>query len=139
MDSELKDPGEPVFAEPVASTLLEPAHREWTVTHNLATNDVTQRIINNDARIRLDDIDLEMKKDTNEIYMYCNNNYDTLRGEVVTTRSLKRKDWHTISITRTVLTSTKTHFCIRATLDAYEGDARIFSKSWDERIPRQMM
>ncbi|MBP1908288.1 CocE/NonD family hydrolase [Methanolobus bombayensis] len=139
MDSELTDLGEPVFAEPVASTLLEPAHREWTVTHNLATNDVTQRIINNDARIRLDDIDLEIKKDTNEIYMYCNNNYATLRGEVVTTRSLKRKDWHTTNITRTVLTSTKTHFCIRATLDAYEGDARIFSKSWDERIPRQMM
>ncbi len=139
MDNKLPDLGQPDFAEPVQTTLIAPAHREWIVTHNLATNDVIQKIINNDAKIRLDEIDLEMQKDTNEIYSYCNNNYATLRGEVVTTRSLKRKDWHAISITRTVLTSTKTHFCIRATLDAYEGDARIFSKSWDEAIPRHLM
>jgi len=42
-------------------------------------------------------------------------------------------------LTRTVLTSTRTHFRIRATLDAYEGDARIFSKSWDEKIARDMI
>ncbi|WP_406661798.1 CocE/NonD family hydrolase [Methanolobus sp. ZRKC3] len=138
-DSEIPDMGQPVMAEPVPTILLAPAHREWTVTHNLATNDVTQKIINNDAKIRLDEIDLEMQKDSTEIYTYCNNNYDTVRGEVLTTCSLKRRDWHATSITRTVLTSTRTHFYIRATLDAYEGDVRIFSKSWDEAIPREMM
>jgi hypothetical protein len=139
VDSKLPDMGQPVMAESVPTTLLAPAHREWTVTHNLATNDVTQKIINKDAKIRLDEIDLEMQKDSTETYTYCNNNYDTVRGEVLTTRSLKRGDWHAISITRTILTSTRTHFYIRATLDAYEGDVRIFSKSWDEAIPREMM
>ncbi|MGM0771849.1 MAG: CocE/NonD family hydrolase [Halobacteriota archaeon] len=139
LDKEIPDMGKPVMAEPVPTTVLAPAHREWTVTHNLATNDVIQKIINNDAKIRLDEIDLVMQKDSTEIYSYCNNNYDTVRGEVLTKRSLKRGSWHAITITRTVLTSTRTHFYIRATLDAYEGDVRIFSKSWDEAIPREMM
>ena len=30
-------------------------------------------------------------------------------------------------------------FQIRATLDAYEGDARIFARSWDEVVPRNLV
>jgi hypothetical protein len=138
-DEKLPEMGSPMMAEPVPTTLLAPAKREWTVTHNLSSNEVKQKIINNDSRIHLDDIDLELKKDTTEVYSYFNNNYDTVRGEVNTIRSLKRGDWHAISITRTVLTSTRTHFRIRAILDAYEGDTRFFSKSWDETIPRDMI
>ncbi|TGC09099.1 CocE/NonD family hydrolase [Methanolobus halotolerans] len=138
-DEELPELGLPVMAEPVPTTLIVPAKREWTVTHNLASNEVKQKIINNDSRIRLDDIDLELQKDTTEVYTYFNNNYDTVRGEVNTIRSLKRGEWHAVSITRTVLTSTRRHFRIRAILDAYEGDTRFFSKSWDETIPRNMM
>jgi hypothetical protein len=58
---------------------------------------------------------------------------------VESTRSLARGDWKIETLTRTVLTSTPTHFQIRAILDAYEGDTRIFSKSWDDLIPRDMM
>ena len=51
-------------------------------------------------------------------------------------RSFRRKDWSVKTITRTVLTSDEAYFFIRAELDAYEGDVRIFSKSWDEKILR---
>jgi len=138
-DDKLPDIGEPVLSEPIRSTLLEPAKREWTVQHNLATNEVKQQIINNDAFLRLDDINLEIGKETTEVYSYLNNNYNTVRGEVESTRSLARGDWKIETLTRTVLTSTPTHFQIRAILDAYEGDTRIFSKSWDDLIPRDMM
>ncbi len=37
------------------------------------------------------------------------------------------------------MTSTEDGFQIRATLDAFEGDARIFARSWDESIPRKLV
>jgi hypothetical protein len=33
----------------------------------------------------------------------------------------------------------KTHFILEASLDAYEGDQRIASRNWQERIARDMM
>ncbi|MFW6043540.1 MAG: CocE/NonD family hydrolase [Marinilabiliaceae bacterium] len=137
-DDKLRDMGKPNVTRDTPTTLLVPAHREWEVKHNLATNEVMLHVTNNDPQYRLDDINWTIRKDVTEKYSYKNNNYDTLRGEVISTRQFKRNDWEAYTVTRTILTSTRTHFWIRATLDAYEGDTRVFSKSWDERVARQL-
>lgn len=120
-------------------TLLEPAHREWTVQHNLATNESVLQVINDDMRFRLDHIDWEVCRKVTERYSYRNYRYDTVRGEVSASRHFRRGEWRTQTSTRTVLTSTRTHFRLSATLDAYEGDSRIFSKSWNEVVPRDLI
>ena len=125
-------------AREIPTTLLVPAKREWIVQHNLANNHVSLNVTNNDPLYRLDDIDWTIQKDVTEQYSYQNNNYDTLRGEVKSVRSFTREDSTLRANTHTILTSTRTHFRIRATLDAYEGDTRIFSKTWDEKIPRSL-
>ncbi|MGM0574088.1 MAG: CocE/NonD family hydrolase C-terminal non-catalytic domain-containing protein, partial [Bacteroidota bacterium] len=122
----------------IPTTLLVPAKREWIVQHNLANNHVSLHVTNNDPLYRLDDINWIIQKDVTEQYSYQNNNYDTLRGEVTSVRSFSREDLTLLTNTHTILTSTRTHFRIRATLDAYEGDTRIFSKTWDEKIPRSL-
>ncbi len=129
----------PQAAIPIATTLLAPAHREWKVIRNLATNEVTLDVINNDATYRLDDIDLAISRSVDEQFSYRSNRYDTLRAEVTSERGFSRDGWNVRSVTRTVMSSTRTHFRIRATLDAYEGDARIFAKSWDESIARDYL
>lgn len=126
----------PEMAPPVRTTLLAPEKREWTLVHNLANNEVCQNIINDSGEYRLDDINLSIQKDSREHYIYRNNRYDTLMARVHSSSSFNRDDWNVQTVTDTVLTSTVTHFRIRATLDAYEGDARIFAKSWDETVPR---
>lgn len=138
-DENLRDMGEGRSDPPPPTTLLAPAERQWTVIHNLASNEVVQNVINNDARIRLDDIGLTFSRDVTERYSYRSDRYDTVRGEVVQERHFERDDWRVRTVTRTVLTSTRTHFLIRATLDAYEGDVRVFSKSWDESIVRDFV
>jgi hypothetical protein len=35
-----------------------------------------------------------------------------------------------------VLTGDAGHFRLHTTLDAYDGDARVFSRSWSQRIAR---
>ncbi len=138
-DDHLRPFDPPEEAPPIPSTLIAPAHREWTVVHNLRNNEVALDVINNDATIRLDDVDLTVCKDVEERFTYRNNRYDTLRAEVTGKRGFRRGDWEVRTVTRTVLSSTRTHFRIRATLDAYEGDARIFARSWDEMIPRDFL
>lgn len=138
-DEALRDMGKPELEQQLETTLLAPAKREWKVEHNLATNEVSLNVVNNDAKIRIENINWAITKNVREKYSYQNNNYDTVRGEVVSERSFERGAWQAYTITRTVLTSTKTHFVIRATLDAYEGDTRIFSQSWDERIARDLL
>ena len=49
---------------------------------------------------------------------------------------LSRGAWNTETRTRTVMTSTRTEFLIRASLEAYENAKRVFERSWDVRIPR---
>ncbi len=139
LDNQLRDLGTPRLEEELSTTLHVPAKREWQVIHNLASNEVTLHVTNNDAQYTIDDINWTIRKDVTEKYSYQSYNYDTLRGEVISRRSFKRGDWSTFTITRTVLTSTKTHFVIRASLDAYEGDVRVFSKSWNERIKRDYL
>lgn len=131
--------GSPTKGKGLEKTILAPASREWKVIHDLSTNEVEQHIINNDPRYRLEHIDLEVQKDVSEHYSYVNNIYSTVRGEVNSLRRFKRARWEARSKTQTILTATPSHFHIRATLDAYEGDARIFSKSWDEKIKRDMI
>ena len=138
-DKTLRSLGEGRSAPAPKSTLLAPAERDWTVVHNLASNEVSLNVVNNDARLRLDDIDLTICRKVKERFSYRNNRYDTLRAEVTQTRLFQRRDWDIATIGRTVLTSTRTHFIVRATLDAYEGDVRVFSKSWNESIPRDLI
>ena len=138
-DLNLRDLGEPDEGRSMPTTLLVPSHREWEVKHNLATNEVILHVTNNDPQYTLDDINWTIQKDVTEKYVYKNNNYDTLRGEVTSKRRFKRDDWEATTITKTILTSSRTHFRIHATLDAYEKDARIFSKTWDESIPRDFL
>ena len=71
-----------------------------------------------------------------ETYTYRADDFSSVRGETLCTRGFKRKDWCIKTVTRTVLTSSSAHFHLLADLDAYEGDKRVYCRSWDTRIPR---
>ncbi|WP_101065785.1 CocE/NonD family hydrolase [Roseovarius salinarum] len=138
-DSDLRPFGPPQMAEAPPTTLLAPADRRWSVNFDLASNQVALDVINNDARYVFADTGLEVGRDTRESYSYTGNDYATLRGEVAQERHFRRGEWDARTVTHTTLTATEGTFQIRATLDAYEGDARIFARSWDEEVPRDLV
>lgn len=123
----------------ISSRILEPEKRDWTVSHNLKDSCVQVNVINDEPVVYLKGIDLAMKREVQESYSHFSNKVNSVRGEVVSKRSFTRMGRELSAITRTVLTSTMSQFKIVATLDAYDGEVRIFSKSWDESIPRDMM
>jgi len=138
-DQALRPFGPPVAAPSPPATLLAPATREWTVEQNLATNRVALNVVNDDPVLRLEDSGIETSRETLEEYSYQNDDAATLRGVVRQVRRFRRGRWQVETVTRTVLTSTPTHFVVAATLDAYEGDVRVFSRSWNETIARDLV
>jgi hypothetical protein len=61
------------------------------------------------------------------------------RAENIQTIVLRRGDWTVRVETRTRLSAASDAFHLQAELEAYEGDACIFSKDWDRTIPRELV
>ncbi len=130
---------EPEGASPMAKTLLQPTQESWQVIRDLANDRTTLEVVNDEGRYRIDDIDLEIAARVTERYQYSYGSYDSISGWTEWQRSFKRGDWEVHTLTRTLMTSDPENFRIRATLDAWEGDTRIFARTWDETIPRDLV
>ena len=50
--------------------------------------------------------------------------------------TLAREDWHTRVETDSRMTATATEFLVSHTLDAYEGDERVYARTWTLTFPR---
>ena len=130
---------EPEGAPPIRKTLLQPTRQHWTVQRDLAQDTTILEVLNDEGTARLDDIDLEVANVTTERYSFDGADYNSLRGWVAWNRSYRRGDWRVQIVTRTLLTSDAEQFRIRATLDAFENDSRVFAKSWDTAIARDLV
>ncbi|GJL61037.1 MAG: peptidase S15 [Nitrospirales bacterium] len=139
LDAQLPAFEVPEGARPLAKTLIEPEHHNWRVIRDLAKDKSTLEVINDKGVYRLDDIDLEVQNKTVETYTYQADDFSSVKGETWCVRGFKRKDWAVKTITRTVLTSSPTHFHLLADLDAYEGEKRVYCQSWDTTIPRDFI
>lgn len=138
-DQHLADLGSPETAPPLEKTVLVPGCQDWRINHDLATDQSTLTVVLDEGKYRLESIDMEIGSRMEERYSFRYGDFDSVRGETHWERSFKRGDWSVRTVTRTVLTSTKTHFCIRADLDAFEGDSHVYCQSWDRTIPRSMV
>jgi putative CocE/NonD family hydrolase len=119
--------------------LKEPAYRSWNVNYNLASNQNSLNVINKEETFFIKDKELEFGSTAFEKYSYTNNSYDSLKAEMETRRSFKRKEDEIYIITKTVMKSDKKNFMIKADLDAYKNETRIYTKTWDENIPRDFI
>lgn len=135
-DAEVKF-GPPVSAEPTTTTgIIHAPDYKWNVIRDLIKDESTLDVIKDNGIFYLDTIDLQVSDYNEERYCIRNDLTDTLRGETLWKKTLKRGDWEIHTDAKTILTSDKENFYIHATLDAWEGEIRVFSKNWQEKIPR---
>ncbi|QEL09832.1 CocE/NonD family hydrolase [Kushneria phosphatilytica] len=129
----------PEAAESLPTTVLQSGHEAWQVIRDLANDRTTLEIVNDEGRYRFDDTGMEIAARVTERYGYAYGDYDSVEGWTEWERHFRRGDWSVRTVTRTLMTSDPTHFRIRATLDAWEGETRLHAQSWDERIPRDLV
>jgi hypothetical protein len=114
-------------------------HHNWRVIRDLAADTSTLEVINDDGTVYFPDLDLELQRRALEWYSYQGADFTSVRGETLWERSLRRGDWAVRSVTRTILTSTPTHFRVHAQLDAFEGERRIYAQTWNQDIERDLV
>lgn len=136
-DQELPDFESAEGTTPIDTPILRAPNRDWSVRHDLARNESQLQVLKDVGGYCLPHAqNLELERKTTETYTYRNNDFASVKGEVRSVRTLRRGRWEVQTITRTRLTSSATHFYVNADLDAYEGERRTFSNSWDIRVRR---
>ena len=131
--------GEPEGAPPLRTERLTQGRHAWQVIRDLVEGRSTLEVINDEGAYRIPEIDLTIRRSTEERYSFCEDDHGSLRGITETEREFSREGWRTLTKTWTELTSDAENFYISAWLDAYEGDRRIYSQTWDETIPRDLV
>jgi hypothetical protein len=118
---------------------LTTPHHNWRVIRDLAADTSTLEVINDDGTVRFPDLDLDLQRRALEWYGYQGMDFCSARGETLWERGFRRGDWSVRTVTRTLLTSTPTHFQLHAQLDAFEVDHRVYAQTWNEDIARDLV
>ncbi len=120
-------------------TMLRPAKSDWAVHRDLATDVSTLEVVQDRGKYRIEDIDFEVDRRAVERYSIHSGDAESAAGETEWTMHFRRADWDVRTETKTRLTCNKTHFIINATLDAYQGEDRVFSKVWNKKVHRDFL
>jgi len=136
-DQNLRFFEKPEGAQQINNEQLEPKKQKWRVIRDLANEESTLEVIIDDGTWRLNDIDWTVTNRAKEWYTFQQDDFSTVKGETLWTRRFQRGAWDVRIVTRTVLTSTETHFRLHAELDAWENNERVFSKNWQHEISRK--
>ena len=129
----------PEAAPPLRTEVIRPEHHNWKVVRDLATDVSQLEVINDSGSHYIKEIDLTISRCAKEWYTYQGDDFNSVRGETLWERGFSRKGWAVHTRCRTILTSSTENFFIRAELDAYEGDKRVYSENYDYVIPRDLV
>ncbi|MGW3799532.1 CocE/NonD family hydrolase [Streptomyces clavifer] len=135
-DKALRPFGEPEGCAPPAVTRLSEPEQAWTVTRDLVDYRSVLDIVKDRGLQRYEDTGIETGLRACEKYSWTGEDFGSVRGESAWVMRFGRPDWDVRVETRTVLTSDEDAFHVDATLDGYEDGRRVFSRTWNEQIPR---
>ncbi len=129
----------PRGATPLAQTALRKGGTRRLIERNLAADETVFTRQDNTGTYRIDAIDLTVDQVKTGVYRIKAD--DPLSADITIhwTQKLARGDWRVRTETETRFRATKEEFLIQATLDAYEGDMRVYSQNWDRRIKRNLV
>jgi len=135
-DADLRKLGPPEGAAPLPRRQIEPEHHDWRVVRHLDSDASALEVIDDRGTHYLEDIDLVMGIHGRERYTSRGDDFTSTRGETHWTWRFAREGWEVRTETRTVLTADAENFYVQADIDAYEGEHRVFCRTFDATVPR---
>jgi putative CocE/NonD family hydrolase len=135
-DNKLRPFGEPEAAPLLDKTYHRPAlGRRW-IECDVGRGVTAYHIEEDMGRFTIDRLGLETDFVQSEAYRIGEDDPLSAEIDIRYVISIGRREWQTRTETRTVMRADKTHFILEASLEAFEGDRRLLSRQWLERIPR---
>jgi uncharacterized protein len=123
-------------AEPFTRTVLEPGGRNRAIRTDVGSGETVVEISDYSGRNRYDDIDLIADARSSERYRVVEGDPLSTTAEVTWTWRFERGAWTTRTQSLTRVSCTRSEFIIHARLEAWQGDKRVFSRTFDKRIRR---
>jgi putative CocE/NonD family hydrolase len=127
----------PESAPPFTRTILIPGGRNRTVHSDHGTGETVVAITDSSGRNCYDDIDLIAEARSTERYSVIEDDPLAATADVTWTWEFERKDWCIRTESRTHVSCNKRYFIVHATLEAFEGDKKVFGRTFDEKIARK--
>ncbi|MFO1059807.1 MAG: CocE/NonD family hydrolase [Dongiaceae bacterium] len=135
-DASLPDFPAPEGAEPLARTFHRPAsHRRW-VERDIGAGTQALHVEDDHGHFTIDHTGQETDYVHRETYRIRDDDPLSAEIEIATTIAIGRGAWRTRSETWTLMRADKADFHVEARLEAFEDDAKVVSRRWRERIPR---
>jgi uncharacterized protein len=138
-DAGLRPFAESESAPPESRTTLRPGSFERSFAYDVATDTMTYTSIGDSGRQRIDAIGLELEEVARKIYRIKSDDPLSADNVIHWTTRRARGEWQVRVESHTRMRATREHFLIDAELDAYEGERRVFSRSWHSEILRDLV
>lgn len=129
----------PTIPEPPKITWLQPVERARRVLQDVASSRTELTYVKDDGVLRLDDIDLEIAAWCQERQWIVGEDPLSSGAEMTWRIGMARGDWRIAVWSRTTLTATSAQFLVDGALDAYEGDQRVFARTFNQTIARDLV
>jgi putative CocE/NonD family hydrolase len=118
--------------------LRTPASRK-TIRHDLIDG-LTEYLVEDDnGRRRHAESGMEVDDRLTERYTVRDGDPLSLKVHIERATELQREAWRARIETSSTMTADATHFHLSNSLDAYEGDTRVFTRSWTKELPRHLV
>ena len=134
----------PPFAEaevapPLAVETLREASREKVLQRDAVRGVTALRLRTDDGRVRFVDNGLEQEAWLEERFSIAGDDPLSARQEVRSFLAYRRGEWDVQIKTTSMLASDATHFMVTNRVEGFEGEEKVFDKTWEARIARDGM
>jgi len=119
--------------------ILRPASRKRTIHRDLIEGTVRLVDFIDDGNKLLLDSGLEFEATTTDTFSIVEGNPLSAHVRCDRTVGLHRDDWCIKIETTSTMSADADNFHVTNALDAYEGNIRVFAKSWSSTIPRDLV
>jgi hypothetical protein len=131
--------GEAEGAAPLPVTELRPAKIERTIRRDVDTGEVEYAIHRDDGRVRLEHSGTVIETVKANVFRVRDDDPLAAESRVSVVFVMERPDWHVEVRSRATLTGDSSHFRLVTDCDVFDAGARIYSRTWDHRIPRGLV
>lgn len=138
-DQDLPEFESPEQSAPPEIEVLSPGSRERTMHHDVIRGKFRLTDCGGSGYQRIVESGIEFGSAYTNTYTIMEG--DPLSASVRCDRTAKigRGDWQTRVETSSVMTADAEAFHVTNTLDAYEGNVRVFAKTWNFKVPRDLV
>jgi hypothetical protein len=130
---------EPEGCEQLPARTLREAKITRTFQRDIGTGVAEYAIRRDDGRIRLEHSKTHVETLKSSIFRVRDDDPLSAESIVTVTFKLDRPDWDTEVRSGVTLTGDATHFRLVTDIDVFDQGARIYSKTWDHRIKRDLV